>query len=268
MMSTSFSLEIAGMGFVGVCDSPQVAESLNECYRDFPLGVEPRLGVKVQITGQARKSAILDTGMAFDGGVLKFTAPGFHGYIREADGTGDLTISSLQPVEDIEYFVRVAYALLAFQSGGLMLHAAGIQRGGAAYLFFGHSGSGKTTVSRLSGQEAVLNDDLILLMPGGEGWMVYGTPFWNPSQVKPSAKHAPLGGLYRLVQDKRVYVEEISSSEALAELIANVPVIPADPTRTPKLISRLQKITQVIPPKRLHFLPDASFWELISLIEP
>jgi hypothetical protein len=267
-MPTSFSLEIAGLGFLGVCDSAKIADALTTRYRDFPSGGDYNLEVEIQITGQERESAILDTGMVFEDGILNFSAPGFQGFIRENEGVGKLSLSSRQPLEDIEYFIRVAYALLAFQAGGILLHTAGIQRKGLAYLFFGHSGSGKTTVSRLSEKDTVLNDDLVILMPDKGDWQVYGTPFWNPSQVKPAPQHAPLAGLYRLAQDKRVYLEDISQSETLAELIANVPVIPADPTRTPKLISRLQQITQAIQVKRLHFLPDPSFWDLITPRKP
>ena len=67
--------------------------------------------------------------------------------------------------EEVEYFLRVIYALLVFQAGGLLFHAAGIVRDGQCYLFFGHSGSGKTTVARLSSTDLVLNDDLVVLIP-------------------------------------------------------------------------------------------------------
>jgi len=145
-----------------------------------------------------------------------------------------------------------------------MLHAAGIMRDKKTYLFFGHSGSGKTTISRLSTNKLVLNDDLVILMPENNGWQVYGTPFWNPTQVKPAAQNAPLVGLYKLVQDKSVFLKSIPASEALAELISNVPIIPADPGRTLKLIARLSEIMNSAPVQKLHFLPEPSFWDIIT----
>jgi len=176
---------------------------------------------------------------------------------------GCLQISSQQPVEDIDYIIRGAYALLAFQSGGVMLHSAGIARDGKAFLFFGHSGSGKTTVSRLSSNDTVLNDDLVLILPTDNGWYVFGTPFWNPTQVKPSPQSAPLARLYRLVQAKKVHIEKITPGEALAELVSSVPVIPEDPLRNRLLMKRLIEIIESLPVQKLHFLPDDSFWKAI-----
>ena len=149
-----------------------------------------------------------------------------------------------------------------------MLHAAAVKHDGRAYIFFGHSGSGKTTIARLSPDDVVLNDDLILLMPdtsaGENKWRVFGTPFWNPTQVKPTPQNAPLASMFRLVQDKNVFLEEINPGEAVAELLSNTPVIPADPLRSPPLLTRLHKIIKAATVSKLHFLPDDSFWRVVK----
>ena len=59
-------------------------------------------------------------------------------------------------------FLRVTYALLLIRHGGFLFHSAGMIRNGCGYLFYGHSGSGKTTVSRLSQNHVtLLSDDLV-----------------------------------------------------------------------------------------------------------
>jgi hypothetical protein len=134
-------------------------------------------------------------------------------------------------------------------------------------VFFGHSGSGKTTVARLSSDAVVLNDDLLLLMPSEhrQGWTVYSTPFWNPTQVSPAGSlSAPLADMFRLVQDQTVYQEEMEPGQALAELVTSVPVIPADPTRLVSLLERGNRLVSSVPIFKLHFLPDASFWDVIT----
>lgn len=166
-------------------------------------------------------------------------------------------------VDDVEYFLRVLYSYLVFEAGGFLFHAAGIESGGYADLFFGKSGSGKTTIARASGSCNVLNDDLVAIVPEGDQWIVCGTPFWSPTQVAPVQKCAPLSGVYRLVQDSRVFLERISFAAALGEVFANVPIISGDPYRSDRLLSRCQTLLDSVPVLALHFLPDDSFWPVV-----
>lgn len=144
------------------------------------------------------------------------------------------------------------------------MHAAAVARDEQAYVFFGYSGSGKTTVARLSENDTVLNDDIIMVLPENGRWLVYGTPFWNPSQTSPSKGQAPLMRFYRLIQSKNVWVESISTAEGLAELLTCTPVIPADPVRNKVLVSRWGQIMAGAPVHKLHFRKDDSFWEVID----
>lgn len=266
----SLNIAVAGLTVNLVCEDAVIIKVLSERYQDFlsknPAHVEARVFIK----GNQRSSSLLDAAVIFEHRVLSFTAPGFEGYVDAGAGQAKLQLSSRHPAEEIEYFLRIVYALLAFENQGLLFHAAGIVKAERAYLFFGHSGAGKTTVARRSEGYLVLNDDLVLLMPETDtgsadlAWMAYGTPFWNPSQVKPTCHGAPAAGLYRLVQDKQVFTEPMRKAHALAELISNVPVIPDDPDRNDDLIVRCLDLLDTLPAYRLHFLPDSSFWKAIA----
>jgi hypothetical protein len=267
------TLVIGGLRLAVECDDAALAESLCRRYSPFMSSGRVHLHVRVHLNGTLR-TGMPDPTIVFSAGLVRFTTPGYEGFINTQQGEGELWLSCAQPVDEVEYYLRVACALLAFQSGGLLFHAAGIVRDGRAHVFFGHSGSGKTTVARLSSDAIVLNDDLLLLMPAesGNGWRVHATPFWNPTQVSPAgALSAPLAGMFRLVQDTRVFLEAMEPGQALAELVASVPVISADSARLTGLLERGWRLIGAAPVYRLHFVPDASFWAVIprpSTFEP
>jgi hypothetical protein len=131
-------------------------------------------------------------------------------------------------------------------------------------VFFGHSGAGKSTVARLSAPDEVLNDDLVGLLPCEDAWMIHATPFWNPTQARPNRLSGPLAGIYRLVQDTRVWTEIMSPGQAVGELLSSIPVIPDLPNKRLELIHRCMDLQERASIKYLHFLPDASFWKSIT----
>jgi len=261
----SFSLAIANFAVQVNCNHAQLAEALSKRYNEFPANKTPKFIAYINWIGEERSSSLLDTQTTFQDNKLQFSAPGYKGYISETQGQGELQLSSAQPIEDIDYFLRVVFALITHTAGGVLLHAAGIVHHGQAYLFFGHSGSGKTTACRVSENDhVILNDDLVLLLPNENGWRAYGTPFWNPTQIQPSNRWAPVRGIYLLIQSKLVFVDQMGSGQAIAALISNVPVIPQDPIRSIQLLETLSELQSTFPVSKLHFLPDNSFWHVIS----
>ena len=270
---TSFS--VGDFGVAVECDDALLAEELRRRYRRFPAKAATHFTARIHLAGNVGSPVLSDAVPVFSEGSAHFDAPGYEGMIDDKSGRGWLTLSSARPVNDVDYFMRVASALLAFRLGGLLFHAAGIVRDGWGYVFFGYSGSGKTTVARLSSNAVVpnvvvpnavvLNDDLLLLMPSSQGWAVHATPFWNPEQVSPAGVcSAPVAGLFRLVQDRQVYLEDMEPGQALAELIASAPVISADLSRLGDLLERGRQLAHAVPIHKLHFLPDASFWDVIE----
>ena len=261
---------VAGLNTRVLSNNADLIMALQKRYADYSCSGDALLEVKIDTVGQKRESSLLDTGTSFKNGVCQFDAPGYEGFIDAENGKGELSLSTKRSLDEVDYYMRVVYALLSFDAGGMMFHAAGIVRNGEAHLFFGHSGSGKTTVARVSRDDIILNDDLLLLIPWNSGvnresrWMAYATPFWNPTQVAPTNQCGPVVGLYRLVQDIEVYLESMGSGQALAELVSNIPVIPDDPSRGEILLQRGKKFLKSVPAQRLHFLPDDSFWNVIQ----
>lgn len=266
------TISIAGLTVSIECEDAALLDRLRMIYRVFLVDADPHLTVSVRPGRQ--QSALIERPIAFESGVLHFGTTGDGGFIDLAQRRGELAPSTAQPLTDVDYFLRTAFALLAFQASGLMFHAAGIAHQGRGYAFFGHSGSGKTTIARLSSNDVVLNDDLVLLMPRqtsevsqdfGGLWAIHATPFSNATQFKPSGpRQIPLAKMLRLVQNSRVYLEEMPSGQAVAEVITSVPIVPLDPMRDVELLDRAYRLVQSVPVHRLHFLPDDSFWRLLD----
>lgn len=74
--------------------------------------------------------------------------------------------------------INHAYAIVVRDKDGLVLHSAGIAKDGRSYLFTGLSGSGKTTVARLSRNLTILADDVIPVKKRGDAFYASSTP-WN-----------------------------------------------------------------------------------------
>lgn len=198
----------------------------------------------------------------FVGELCRLEAPGFEGQIAFDAEPARLRAHPAAEPGDLAYFIRTVFALRAFEQNALLFHAAGVVHHGAAYAFFGHSGSGKTTAARLSRGKPVLNDDLLLLRPGDVGWEVWATPFGR--RRVPETRSAPLRALLRLVQAPEERLEPMPRGMALGELVANSPVINAAPAHSTALLGRWEEVLQTVPVNLLHFRKSAAFWEVID----
>ena len=263
-MADSFTLEIAGYPVRVEGDDAEVMDNLQQRYRSFLSGSKPIHIVEVHSRKIKFPPNLFDVPVQFHHHGLTLANKRYQGQIDLQTSKATLSVESFSPADDIEYFLRMVYSLLIFQEGGVLFHSAAIVRENHAHLFFGHSGSGKTTAARLSDNYLVLNDDLVALVDCDTHWQVFGTPFWNPSQVEPSASSAPLRMLLRLVQDQQVYLEPLSSAQGMAEMITSIPLINADPTRTNELVRRCKSVMDSVPLYRLHFRKDNSFWNVIA----
>jgi len=262
------SLAIAGLRIDLIPDDPLLASASRARYAAFgpaPADKGPAARLELWVRRGLDPWPAEALGLAFLATGARLTTPTCRGSIDLAAGRAEVELAGVQALEGLDYFVRVATALLAFEAGGLLLHAAGVLRGGRAHLFVGRSGSGKTTVARLAGAQPVLNDDLVLLMPTTRGWRAYATPFSHPAQVQPSGPlDAPIAALYTLTQDRDVYLKALTGSETLATLVANTPVVNADPARSRRLLARLADLARSTPAWKLHFRPEPSFWCLLG----
>lgn len=231
---------------------------------------EPACTIQVEARGMAPECAaspghLLAAPLTRQGDIFVLDALQIHGTIEPSSRQASLMLGDVALLDSVEYFLRTVCALVAYRDGGLLVHGAGLAIDGQVLLFIGQSGSGKSTTVAMSPGALALGDDLILLRPDGAAWVAHGTPFWNRDALERGGQTAcgPLAGIYRLVQDRQVYLEEATTAAAAAELVANCPVVNGIVEWMPDLLGRCMQLAQVVPVRRLHFRKDDTFWALL-----
>jgi hypothetical protein len=248
-----------------------LAEQVEQRYAPFACAdnvADLRITISLEASGDAAHSLLQAPVVAKQEEYL-LDAREFYGMIAPLRGQAELRMRSDAPAREVEYFLRVALALFAWSRGGLLAHGAAIRDGEAAFLFIGQSGSGKSTLVSMSrGRQGTvaLGDDLVLLKPAGGSWQVYGTPFWNQQSGMREGQtaSAPLKAIYKLVQDRDVFVEPMSSATAAAELLANCPIVNSQGALLPELMQRCRELARAVATQKLHFRKDDAFWDVIS----
>jgi len=168
-----------------------------------------------------------------------------------------------------ENFFRVIAAHAIAEHGGLLLHSAAVETDGAALVFFGPSGAGKTTVSRLGQRlgRRVLSDDLNAIAPADDGYRVEKVPFAGDLGGAPEAVPAlPLAAVCRLRKGTTVQARAMTEAGALAALIAASPFLNVDPERGKLLESRLLELVGAVPVVELTFGVESPFEEVEAAV--
>jgi len=242
---------------------------------EVEVGVAPQEGfLQLDRSGPAEFYRLIQEVLPEDG-TTRVWSYRFAGWFRPDEGRGRVWFCDAQGVEfqsSLMNFLRVVYSTLALRRGGFLLHSAAVVRKGRAYLLFGPSGSGKTTASSLSKQDdatsRVLSDDLILVLPGGEGQaqtMAVSSPFRGWFAELPAAQESfPVVGFYRLVQDERVFLEPLGTARGTSEVIGSLPFVTDRAEYGEQILGAVSRALAGAPASRLHFRKDPSFWQVLE----
>ena len=246
---------------------PELAEALRAKYEAF-LGDESESRATVRLT-RSMESEFLP----LRPGAWQIHAPregahlAFESYFEkgEFDFNARRGTLTLTPHGDPENYLRVLWAHLALDNGGLLLHACGIVRKERGYCFFGPSTFGKTTIARLSEGDTVLSDDLALIKKQEGRYFIFGVPFRGDLPEAPRTNAvAPLAGLYSLVKSDEVRLDGMPTARALAELLSVVPFVMRDSDSRSRVTERLLDLIKLVPPRALSFRRDPDFWQVIE----
>jgi hypothetical protein len=145
-----------------------------------------------------------------------------------------------------------------------VVHGAGLILDGRGFVFFGPSGIGKTTTSRLGLARggALLNDDRVALRPDGPGWRVCGTP-WHGEEPRVSPDSAPLRGVVRLRQGQENHLRRLDPLEGLSELLACALIPFFQREAIEHAVDLLGRLQDSVPFWELTFRPEPAALDLL-----
>ena len=244
-----------------------VAQRLENRYEEFLASNEtPQISVTLKIVPGALYIQpkpgpwVIET--SYEEERLTYCSYQERGEVDLISGQGYLEMDTMAPVDN---FLRTVFAWLCVTNDALLLHSAGVIRDGFGYVFFGPSGAGKTTTSRLASKTAhVVSDDLVIIRCSEGGCTLHGVPFKGELSEAPRAnQQAPLKGLYRLRQDTSHYLEPIPHIKAIADLVAASPFVVREKRLSDQLMKVCSKIVQCVPVQQLHFKRDDGFWKVL-----
>jgi len=148
------------------------------------------------------------------------------GVISLKEGRAEVTL----PPDPIAFdgLLRLILGALLLRKGGMLLHASGIVRKGYAWVFFGPSESGKTTITKLCPSDPILSDEIVAIRKNAKGqYLAYSTPF---SGKWKSGKHLPpalLAALFSPVKSTYLSLEKIAPSDVVKLILPQV-ILPSE----------------------------------------
>ncbi len=163
--------------------------------------------------------------------------------------------------------VLVAYRLL--ELGGAVVHSAGIARDDRAWILYGFSGVGKTTVARRAPSLGyrVLSDDLNALLPSGEDLRAVRMPFAGELRDRPWSPEAPrVTAVGALRQADRITWTAMTAGAAVASLAACCPFVNTDPHRVDRLLANLAAVVGSVPVGTLDMTREGDYRSVLEEI--
>ena len=167
--------------------------------------------------------------------------------------------------QSLNSFLRFIFSLFLLKNNGFLFHASSLIRNGKGYIFPGKSGSGKTTIAKLSDDSTILTDELSLVRLMDGDYYIFGTPFSGELEVFGENTKALLSGVYFPIKDKENYIKEVSKAKSLQMLLPNVGFKGSyDKYLNEEIFNIVYEFTMSLNAYELPFLPEPSFWRSID----
>ena len=155
--------------------------------------------------------------------------------------------------------IMVMYALATANSQTALFHSSVVSYQGKAYMFLGHSGTGKSTHSSLwlkyiEGTELVNDDNPVVRIVDGEA-RVYGSPWSGKTPCYRNVVY-PIGGIVKLDQAPYNEIKRLKGVRAYAAVVPSISGKRWDKRLAEGLHETENLLAQFVPVWHLDCLPD------------
>lgn len=165
-------------------------------------------------------------------------------------------------------WLRVFISILCRREPALLIHSAGAVLNGHAHLFYGVSGAGKSTITRIIGKDRALSDELVLVYRALKTWRAVSTPFWGElKKNNGTVFDAPLAGIHRLEKSPTATVRRSAPIAALPALLACIMHFDKSPGSVTSILSTAEGLLRSVPPDTLSFSRTTTPQELAMLLD-
>ena len=147
---------------------------------------------------------------------------------------------------------------------GLLLHGAGLLRGGAAHVFAGERGGGKSTIARNAPGLQCMHEEKVAVRRREGRWWAYGVPVLDNSGDTGTNGMAPLACVYLIEKGPVLRKCSIGRKEALMALPPHVVLPIHDPIARGNMFENLFQLVEQVPVERLIFRKDSNVAEVIG----
>ena len=160
----------------------------------------------------------------------------------------------------IDNAAMLVYAFATADKGVLLFHSSVTVRNGKAYMFLGHSGTGKSTHSQqwkaAFPDAQLLNDDnpVVRLLPD-QTVRVYGSP-WSGKTPCYKNESAPVQALVQLAQAPENIITRLKMTQAYPYILASVSGLKVLPHMMDRLYESIAQLLEITPVYRLECLPN------------
>ena len=142
----------------------------------------------------------------------------------------------------------------------LLFHSSVTVKEGTAYMFLGHSGTGKSTHSeqwkKAFPEVSLLNDDnpAVRILSNGEV-RVYGSP-WSGKTPCYKNESAPVGALVQLAQAPENKIERLRMTQAYPYILSSISGLKTQAEMMDQLYQSIAALLETTPVYRLECLPN------------